>query len=179
MVSSMKTQLPSELQPFQAALIDYFAALDGVQLAVLYGSHARGQAGPLSDIDVALLLDRTFDPAHYFDLRLEVIGGLMHMLNTNEVDVVILNEVSLALRYRAVRDGVLLFYRDHSQLIEFVMRAVNEYIDFKPIVERHERAILARARRGELLNGYNPYRGALERYRQLRERLERTAKTDI
>ncbi len=39
----MKTQLPLELQPFQAALLDYFAALDGVQLAVLYGSHARAE----------------------------------------------------------------------------------------------------------------------------------------
>ncbi|MFN3331828.1 MAG: hypothetical protein ACK47M_04890 [Caldilinea sp.] len=38
------------------------------------------------------------------------------------------------------------------------------------MIDRHERAILERARRGELLNGHNPYRGALARYRQQRER---------
>jgi hypothetical protein len=49
-----------------------------------------------------------------------------------------------------------------------------DFIDFKPILKRHERAILGKARKGELLSGYNPHRGTLERYRRLRERLAGT-----
>jgi hypothetical protein len=37
-----------------------------------------------------------------------------------------------------------------------IPRTVNAYLDFKPVIERHERAILARAQRGELLHGHNP-----------------------
>lgn len=143
----MNANLPPELRPYQPALEDYFAALDGVGLAVLYGSKARGQAGPLSDVDVAVLLDRSFDPERYFDRRLEIIGGLMSLLNTNKVDVIILNQASLALQYRVVRDGIVLYCRNHDRLIQFAAQTVSEYLDFKPVIERHERAILARAPR--------------------------------
>jgi len=175
----MKTNLSSELLPSQRATADLFAAVDDVCLAVLYGSQARGQAGPLSDVDIAVLLERACDPARYFDIRLDLIGRLMQALNTNEVDVIILNQAPLALQYRVVRDGVVLYSRHHDHMIEFVSQSVSRYLDFKPVIERHERAILARARQGELLNGYNPHRGALERYRQLRERTQGTTETDV
>jgi hypothetical protein len=175
----MKTNLPPELLPYQAATADLFAAFDDVCLAVLYGSHARGQAGPLSDVDVAVLLERACDPDTYFDRRLDIIGRLMQTLNTNEVDVIILNQAPLALQYRVVRDGMVLYARHHDHLIEFISQTVSRYLDFKPVIERHERAILARARQGDLLHGYNPHRGALERYRQLRERTQGTSETDV
>ena len=45
------------LDEYKPALEAYFAALDDVVLAYLFGSYARGQAGPLSDVDVAVLLN--------------------------------------------------------------------------------------------------------------------------
>jgi hypothetical protein len=54
------------------------------------------------------------------------------------------------LRYAVLRDGILLFCRDRQAMIEFRVRALNEYLDFKPILKRHERAILEKARKGEL-----------------------------
>lgn len=163
----------------QDALERYFAALDDVVAVYLFGSHAREQAGPLSDVDVAVLLAGTPDDDRCFDRRLEIIGGLMDILHVNDVDVAIVNQSPIALRYRVLRDGVLLYCRSRQACIEFAARTVSEYLDFKPIIERHERAILDRARKGELLRGYNPHRGALERYRQLRERLEGTATPDV
>jgi len=124
-----------------------------------------------------LLEDCTND--HCFDMRLEIIGGLMDLLHINDVDVLILNQAPPTLRYAVLRDGVLLFCHDHQAMIEFRLHAVNEYLDFKPVLKRHERAILEKARKGELLGGYNPYRGTLERYRQLRERFARTPSSDI
>jgi len=168
-----------DLAQHRSALERYFAALDDVVTAYLFGSHARGQAGPLSDVDVAVLLAGAPDDARCFDRRLEIIGGLMDILHVNDVDVAILNQVPLALRYRVLRDGVLLYCRDQQVRIEFTARTVSEYLDFKPILQRHERAILERARKGELLRGYNPHRGALARYRRLCERLAGTAKPDV
>jgi predicted nucleotidyltransferase len=157
------------LDEHKPALEAYFAALNDVVLAYLFGSHARGQAGPLSDIDVAVLLAGQPDDSRCFDMRLEIIGGLMDILRADDMDVAILNQTPLALRYRVLRDGVLLFCRDHQAMIEFKTRTV---------IERHEHAILERARKGELLHGHNPHRGTLEYYRRLRERLKGTATPD-
>ena len=168
-----------ELDEHKDALERYFVSLDGVVLAYLFGSHARGQAWAHSDVDVAVLLGSHPDDDRCFDMRLEVIGGLMEILSTNEVDVLILNQASPALGYAVLRDGILIFCRDHQARIEFYLHTVNEYLDFKPILKRHERAILEKARRGELLSGYNPYRGTLERYQRLRERLARTPPSDL
>ena len=89
------------------------------------------------------------------------------------IDVVVLNVAPLALRYRVLRDGKVLTCRDEQVRILYQADTVSRYLDFKPVIEQHERAILERARRGELFNGYNPYRGALARYRQQRQRTAR------
>lgn len=93
--------------------------------------------------------------------------------------VLILNQAPPALRYAVLRDGILLFCRDQRTRIEFYLRAVNEYLDFKPILKRHERSILEKARKGELPRGYNPHRGTLERYQRLRDRLAGTSPPDV
>ena len=167
------------LNEYKQTLEAYFASADDLVLAYLFGSHARGRAGPLSDVDVAVLLAGRLNDDNCFDRRLEITGGLTDILPAEDVDVAILNQAPLALRYRVVRDGVLLFCRDRQAMIELRVRTVSEYLDFKPVIEQHERAILQRARKGQLLHGYNPHRGAVERYRRLRERLEGTAKSDV
>jgi len=168
-----------DLDRYADMLERYFASLDGVVLAYLFGSHGRGQAGPLSDVDIAVLLEGHPSDDRCLDLRLEVIGGLMGLLHTNDVDVLILNQAPPALRYAVLRDGVLLFCRDRQVLIQFRVQTLNEYLDFKPILQRHERAILERARKGELLGGHDPHRGTIERYRRLRERLEKASPPDV
>ncbi len=159
-----------DISNYQTALERYFASRTEVVLAYLYGSQARGQANLLSDVDIAVLLDGYPDPDHCFNARLEIIGDLVSLLHTDAVDVAILNQTPPALNYRVLRDGIALFCRNRDQMIAFRVRTINEYLDFKPILERHERAIIEKARKGELLNGYNPYISALERHRQRRER---------
>ena len=73
------------------ALGRYFGSRRHV-LAYLFGSHARGQAGPLSDVDTAIFLDNSVAFDRYFDERLEMTGGVMDVLGVDEVDVAILNQ---------------------------------------------------------------------------------------
>jgi predicted nucleotidyltransferase len=167
------------IQSLKPNLELYFSKQENVVLACLFGSQARGTANALSDVDVAVLLEGHPDSEQCFEARLKLIGDLMGLLHTNDVDILILNQAPPALRFRVLRDGVSLFCRDRDRMIDFRVRTVNEYLDFKPILERHERAIIDKARKGELLNGYNPHHGALERHRHLRERLERTPKAGV
>ena len=155
-------------------LVQYFAAQGNVLLAYLYGSQARGDSNALSDVDLAILLNDNPDSQSCFETRLRVMGDISHILHIEDIDVAILNQASLALRYRVLRDGKLLYCADHDRMIAFRVRTINEYLDFKPILLRHERAIIEKARTGELFNGYNPHRGSLEHYRQSHKHVERT-----
>ncbi|MGQ9547240.1 MAG: type VII toxin-antitoxin system MntA family adenylyltransferase antitoxin [Roseiflexus sp.] len=154
-------------------------ALDNVVLAYLFGSHARGQGGPLSDVDIAVLLRDGVPEGEAFEKRLLLMAEIGYQLGRDVVDLLILNYSPLALAYRVLRDGILLYCRDEAKRIAFAAQTVSMYLDFKPILERHERAILERACRGELLHGYNPHHSTLERYRQIRERLKEPPGADL
>ncbi|GIV79737.1 MAG: hypothetical protein KatS3mg050_4131 [Litorilinea sp.] len=147
------------------AIQDYFAEQLDVELAYLFGSYARNDAGPLSDVDVAVLLPRHLDRKNRFRMRLDIGFDLIRLLGREEVDLVILNEAPLALQYHVLRDGRLLFCRDENIRIQFEAATVTRYLDFQPVLERHNQAILRQARNGELFRGSNSYHAAFERHR--------------
>jgi hypothetical protein len=164
---------------FAETLQPVFEALPHVAVAYLFGSHARGQAGPLSDVDIAILLSDQPNADVGFEARLDIIGRVMTQLQRNEVDVTILNQAPLTVRYRVAREGQVLFCRDHDARIAFTAQTVMAYLDFQPMLKTFERATLDRARKGTLTHGYNPHHGTVERYRRLRERLESASAPDL
>lgn len=68
--------------------------------AWLYGSHARGEAREGSDVDIAILCDRSLEPVALFDAR----GRLEARLGT-AVDLVDLRQAGGLLRVEATHDG--------------------------------------------------------------------------
>lgn len=119
-----------------------------VDCAWLFGSAARGEAGPLSDVDVAVLLDAAIPP----EARLEVAAALIEELERrcSRVDLVLLEEASPAPRHRVFREGLLLFERNARRRIAFETRAIQEYLDFQYLSEIYDRALIARAAEGRL-----------------------------
>lgn len=99
----------------------------------LFGSQATGKNGPLSDIDVAVLLDeRKVSPKRFFRFRLDLIAATTRVCQQPDVDVVILNEATPVLKYEVVRAGRLVYERDRSLRIEFEARAIQHYLDLEP-----------------------------------------------
>ncbi|MCW5853566.1 MAG: nucleotidyltransferase domain-containing protein [Anaerolineae bacterium] len=175
----MPTKTTLDRTTIIARCADLFAAEPHVTVAYLFGSYARDQAGALSDVDIAVLLDDSISEADYFEERLRLMGEVTDALKFDDVDVVVLNQAPLALAYRVLRDGVVLACRDRDRRVQYTARIVSRYLDFKPVIERFERAIIERARRGELTRGYDPYHDALERYFRLRESLETVPEADV
>lgn len=107
------------------------AALDkeGVVAAMLIGSQARGEAGPLSDVDLAVWHEPALDWKQSWDLQLSLIGAACDALKTNEVDLVMLNEAPPLFQHRAIRDAVNLVERDRDQRVRFETRALLDYFD--------------------------------------------------
>jgi uncharacterized protein len=158
-----------------AAMAGYLSTVPEVVLGFLFGSYARGQGRPDSDVDCAVLLADDAPAGSYFDLRLRVMDGLARAVGRDDVDVAILNEAPLALAYRVLRDGKLLFCRDHAAYVQHRVRTLNLYFDFAPLLERHQEMFLKRISEEGILYGYDADRGAAETNQKLVEALARIA----
>lgn len=111
-------------------------------VAVYYfGSAASGHAGPLSDIDVAVLLDES-DSARETWGRLR--DALCRALRTERVDLILLSETPPPLAYRIIRDGHLVFCRDEKRRQVFETGTVMRYLDFKPLRDQAFRVARSR-----------------------------------
>lgn len=90
-----------------------------------FGSRARGEAGPASDVDVAVLLDRRLSLADELRLRSRVVEEL----HRDDVDLVVLNHAPPLLRCEVVAAGRRLFARDDEAADRFEARAAMECFD--------------------------------------------------
>ncbi len=87
-------------------------AVPGLQLALLYGSHARGDATPASDVDVAFLAPAPLAPA----LVTETRATLEHSIG-RDVHLVDLRSASTVPRHEVTRHGEVL-HSDGSGAVE-------------------------------------------------------------
>ena len=110
----------------------------GVAAVYLFGSVARGEARPSSDLDVAVLLEPVPARGAYDSLRLDLRAELESELG-REIDFVVLNHAPPDLTHRVLRDSVLVVEPDPSARVRFEVRARNEYWDVKPYLDEYRR----------------------------------------
>jgi predicted nucleotidyltransferase len=111
-----------------AALRAIAAKSAGLRLLVLHGSRARGDAHAGSDWDFAYEGETGFDPDG-------LLTALAIHLNADRIDLVDLDRAGALLRYRAARDGLVVFERDARGFERFVLDAVDTWCDLAPILE--------------------------------------------
>jgi uncharacterized protein len=127
------------------------AALAGrpeVLEAYLFGSRARVDARPASDIDVAVYLDaRTIAdlPGHAARLTADLIAALQD----NRVDLVVLNSAPPLLYHRVLRDGLRVLSQDLQATTTREGRALSRYCDFLPFQRQIDAVHRERISRGE------------------------------
>lgn len=88
-----------------------------VRTAILYGSHARGEASAGSDVDIAVQFDDAVSSVERTRARLELIERLSAVLDTDDIDITPISHASPGLRREVYEDGVVL-YGDTSALDE-------------------------------------------------------------
>ena len=123
-----------------ARLASALEARDEVLEGYLFGSHARGQAQPRSDVDVAVYIDEGRARDGVWGYRAQLATELMGALRTNDVDVVVLNRAPILLYHRVLRDGVRLFSRDLRATTTRAGQALSRYFDFLPQLDKMDAA---------------------------------------
>ena len=108
---------------------DIFSRYSQVKLGYLFGSQATGKTGPLSDYDFAIYIDEK-DAQKGFQLRLQIANALSAYLNTDNVDVLVINDIkSPEIKYAIIKEGILLYEQEPYKVL-LVPRILNEYFDF-------------------------------------------------
>ncbi len=135
--------------PLVTKLKEALRARPEVLEAYLFGSHGRGEAGPLSDVDVAVTVDQARCQEAGFGVQAELTAVLMQALGRDDVDVVVLNRAPPLLAHRAVTEGVRLFSRDLAATTTREGRILSRYCDLVPHLAKVDRLSRSRTLRGD------------------------------
>lgn len=127
--------LPEDIDARLNRLAPALARVENVRFSYLFGGLARGERRPLSDVDIAVYL-RDIDVLA--ETKLELIGLLSDTLGSDEVDLVILNQASVSLVGRILRQRRVLVDKEPTTRHLFESRLTREFFDFS----RKEEAIL-------------------------------------
>ena len=84
----------------------------GLQILVLFGSRARGEATARSDWDLGYLGDSSLD-------REGLLADLVAAAGTEAIDLVDLDRASGLVRFRAARDAVIVFETDGQRVTRY------------------------------------------------------------
>lgn len=108
--------------------------------AYLFGSYSSGKEGPMSDVDIAILLKDNAPEGreliHEEDYLAYRIGK---SLGVNQVDLIDLNSQGLIFCHNVLKTGRLIYDADIAIRIRFETRAISYFCDFEPTLRFMER----------------------------------------
>jgi len=124
-------------------LAEYLDSQEDILLAYLFGSAVSGRSNPMSDVDLAVLVQPQPDLPSLLERQLTLSRAVAEYAG-REVDLVLLNRASPFMKYEVARHGRVLYERRPAERIAFEARARQRYFDLKPMLEFHSEVVLRR-----------------------------------
>ena len=120
-------QLPENILELLPGAARYLENHAKTIFAYLFGGLARGIPLPLSDVDVAVYLA---DNLHVKEDKLDILGRLMDILQTDEIDLVILNTAGLPMIINILKNKRIIVDKDPFTRHIFESLSMRKYFDF-------------------------------------------------
>jgi len=108
-------------------LINELKKIKGVKAIYLFGSYAKAEQLPLSDIDLCVIADKDID---------EKVKSDITSNSSEKIDVSLFWDLPIMIRYKVLKEGKILFLRDERFLHLITTETLREYFDFQPVIER-------------------------------------------
>jgi predicted nucleotidyltransferase len=137
-----RERLPYDVRARLPRIAQHFRDDPRVVAVYLFGSFARGDEGPLSDVDIAVLLDPGTPRADRWPLTLDYLVEINRLLGTDEISFVLLNDAPLTMRYEIIRTATILLDRQPDTRLAFEVQTQDLYLDFKPVLDAYDDELL-------------------------------------
>ena len=92
------------------------------------------------------MLDESLSKKDMFNEELDLISELTCVLKSDKIDLVVLNDAPLLLKYNIIKDGHVL-KSDETKRIAFETGVMSRYLDEQSHIKRHTDMILQRIAR--------------------------------
>ena len=125
-------------------LKEFFHNGEYVELAYLFGSVSEGKAGVLSDVDIGVYLSESLTKAQRNHKRIELIGSLAILLQSDSIDLLVINDTSPVISFEIIKPNVLIHAREHSLRVDVEHRIMSTYLDWKYYEDRLNQNLLKR-----------------------------------
>jgi predicted nucleotidyltransferase len=120
-------KLPANIEDLMPKALKYLQARPDIIFAYLFGSFGKGKHFPLSDVDIAVYLK---EPSDIQEKKMEILGALIDILQTDEIDLVVLNRAPLPLRMKILENKKVVVDREPFRRHHYESLTMREYFDF-------------------------------------------------
>jgi len=121
------SRLPENILQVLPEAVDYLRSHPQILFAYLFGGLARGKPQPLSDVDIAVYLKQGGNVA---ENKLDILGNLMAILQTVEIDLVVLNTAELPLVMNILKTKKVIADKAPHERHIFESLSMRKYFDF-------------------------------------------------
>ena len=120
-------KLPVNILDLLPGAVDYLKAHPKVIFSYLFGGLAKYQPLPLSDVDIAVYLKRD---SNFAECKLDILGQLMDVLHTDEIDLVILNRADISLVFNILKSKKIIVDKNPFERHRFESLMMRKSFDF-------------------------------------------------
>lgn len=119
----------------------YFKSRSNVLMAFLFGSQGEKRGSKTSDWDIACYFKPEFsdiecETKNYYPGESEIWGDLVKILETDNVDFIVLNRAPATLASSAIK-GIQLSMKDRKRYLEFMLRVTSEAEDYRKTAKEY------------------------------------------
>ena len=123
-------KIPADAKDHLTDIVTKISGDNSVSALYVYGSFASGTLKPLSDLDFGILLGKDLDKGERFQKHLELFGTFNETFKTDEIDLIVMNDVAWYIGYNIIKTGTLLLCNNKIDLINFRGELTKKTLDF-------------------------------------------------
>ncbi|SHJ54540.1 type VII toxin-antitoxin system MntA family adenylyltransferase antitoxin [Paramaledivibacter caminithermalis] len=116
-------EIRNKLKPKLNRIVSFY----NIKLMYVFGSYAKDKNNKNSDLDIAVLLEKEYNPI----VKLNIIGDLVEIFKRDDIDLVILNDANPVLRHQIIKHGKILYEDSEETKVNFEVKVLKEYMDME------------------------------------------------
>lgn len=114
-------------------ILEELKRYDEVLSVILFGSYAKDNPKPISDIDICVILNNP-------DENIEAEIGSMY---SSKIDLVLFHRLPLHIQFEVFKYGKILYFKNEEKLSEIKIKVLREYLEMSKFYEKIKQGVLS------------------------------------